>query len=141
MMNAAVKLCIFASGLFLLAGMGLGILKYRGMMRSAEHQAPAYIDIAHRAALLYSFAALVLAKLTEFSPYSNTVSMLAAAVPLFYFALTIIGYTKLGLQGREETQFSERTFITTWFMYALIAGEIGGVAAIVWGFARTQLLG
>jgi hypothetical protein len=140
-MTAAVKLCVFASGLFLLAGMGLGVLKYRGMMRSAEHRAPAYIDIGHRAALLYSFAALVLAKLAEFSPYPSTITVIAAAVPLLYFALTIIIYAKLGWQGREETQFSDRNFITTWGMYALIAGEIGGVAFLLWGFAQTQLLG
>lgn len=138
-MTAAVKLCLFASGLFLLAGMGVGVLKYAGMMRSPQHRAPVYIDIAHRASLLYSFAALVMAKLSEFSPYPPTTQVIAAALPLFYFTLTIIGYVKLGLEGREETQFSERNFITTWFMYALIAGEIGGVATLFWGFMQTQL--
>jgi hypothetical protein len=137
-MTLAVKICLLFSGLFLLAGMCIGILKYVFTMRSAQHSAPVYIDIAHRASLLYSFAALVMAKLIEFSPYTQTVQLIIAGVPLVYFALTIFQYTKLGLRRQEETQFSERNFITTWFMYGLIVGEIGGVALILWGFIQTQ---
>lgn len=139
-MTLAVKICLLFSGLFLLTGMLIGILKYVFTMRSEEHRAPIYIDIAHRAALLYSFAALVMAKLIEFSPYTQTVQLVIALVPLAYFALTIFQYTKLGLRRQEETQFGERNFITTWFMYGLIVGEIGGVALILWGFVSTQLL-
>jgi hypothetical protein len=140
MMTLAVKICLLFSGLFLLAGMCIGILKYVFTMRSAEHSAPVYIDIAHRASLLYSFASLVMAKLIEFSPYSQNVQLIITGVPLIYFALTIVQYTKLGLLGQEQTQFSERNFITTWFMYSLVAGEIGGVSLILWGFIQTQLL-
>lgn len=139
-MTLAVKICLLFSGLFLLAGMCIGILKYRFTMQSTEHRAPIYIDIAHRAALLYSFAALVMAKLIEFSPYSQTVQLIIAGVPLIFFALTIIQYVKLGLKRQEQTQFSEKNFVTTWFMYALIAGEIGGVALILLGFIQTQFL-
>lgn len=139
-MTIAVKICLLFAGIFLLAGMLVGVLKYVFTMRSVEHRAPVYIDIAHRASLLYSFAALVMAKLLEYSPYGLNVQLTIAIVPLVYFALTIFQYTKLGLLGQERTQFSERNFITTWFMYGLIAGEIGGVALILWGFIQTQLL-
>ncbi len=138
MMTLAVKICLLFSGLFLLTGMSIGILKYVFTMRSKEHSAPIYIDIGHRASLLYSFAALVMAKLVEFSPYSQTVQIVIAIVPLMFFALTIFQYVKLGLKGQEQTQFSERNFLTTWFMYALIAGEIGGIALILLGFIQTQ---
>ena len=137
-MTLAIKIALLGSGVFLLTAMLVGILKYRGMMRSEKHEAPMYIDIAHRAALLYAFAALVIAKLLEFSPFSENVQILIGGIPLVYFALTIIGYIKLGLENRETTQFSERNFITTWFMYGLIAGEIGGIALIVGGFIYTQ---
>jgi hypothetical protein len=137
-MTLAIKCALLASGVFLLTAMLVGILKYRGMMRSEKHEAPVYIDIAHRASLLYAFAALVIAKLLEFSPFSENVQILIGGIPLVYFALTIIGYVKLGLENRETTQFSERNFITTWFMYGLIAGEIGGIALIVGGFIYTQ---
>ncbi|MGB7925986.1 MAG: hypothetical protein WCF57_22290 [Pyrinomonadaceae bacterium] len=140
-MNPAIKLSLLASGLFLLAGMLLGVLKYRRIMTSPEHRAPVYVDIAHRASFLYSFASLVIARLLEYSPFTVTAQVLIAAVPLFYFAVTIVEYTVLGLRNRTRNQFSERNFITTWGMYTLIVGEIGGLSAILWGFISTQLIG
>jgi hypothetical protein len=137
-MNDAVKIALLFSGLFLLAGMLLGILKYRGMMGSETHQAPVYVDIAHRASLLYSFAALVMAKLLEFSPFGPKTQVVIVMIPLAYFGLTVIQYTKLGIRRQEQTMFSQRSFLTTWFMYSLIIGEIGGLAMIVGGFAYTQ---
>ena len=139
-MNPAIKISLAASGLFLLAGMLTGVLKYQRTMTSAEHRAPVYVDIAHRASLLYSFAALVIAKLLEYSPYSARVQMVAASVPLAFFAITIAGYTAEGLMNRTENLFRERNFTTTWYMYALIAGEISGFAIILWGFLSTQVL-
>jgi hypothetical protein len=139
-MNIAIKLSLAASGAFLLVGMLLGVVKYRRIMSSAEHRAPVYIDIAHRASFLYSFASLVIAKLLEFSPYSVRVQLFAAGVPIIFFALAVIGYAKHGFRDDTENLFSERNFDTTWFMYALIAGEIGGMIIVLWGFISTQLL-
>jgi hypothetical protein len=139
-MNLAIKISLAASGLFLMSGLLTGILKYRGIMTSEAHRAPVYIDIAHRASFLYSFAALVMAKLLEYNPYSQTVQVLAAAVPLAFFAITIAGYTAHGLQDKTDNIFRERNFTTVWYMYALIVGEIGGFAIILWGFLSTQIL-
>lgn len=138
-MNPAIKISLAASGLFLLSGMLTGVLKYRRIMQSAEHRAPVYIDIAHRASFLYSFAALVIARLLEYSPYSQALQTGAAVVPLFFFALTLAGYFVYGLRDRTDNIFSERNFITTWYMYMLIVGEIGGFAIIFWGFLSTQV--
>ena len=60
-MSLAIKISLLASGLFLLMGMLTGVLKYQRIMTSPEHRAPVYVDIAHRAAFLYSFAMLVIA--------------------------------------------------------------------------------
>ena len=139
-MSLAVKISLAASGVFLLAGLLLGVVKYRAVMRSPAHRAPVYVDIAHRAALLYSFAALVIAKLSEYSPYPERVQLAAAGVPLVFFALTIAGYAAHGLRDDTENIFAERNFTTTWFMYALIIGEIGGVAVILWGFVESQFM-
>lgn len=139
-MTLAIKISLAASGVFLLAGMLLGVVKYRAVMRSPAHRAPVYVDIAHRAALLYSFAALVIAKLLEYSPYSERVQLAAAVVPLAFFALTVAGYAAHGFRDDTENIFVERNFTTTWFMYALIIGEIAGAAVIVWGFIETQFL-
>ena len=83
-MNLAVKLTLAASGIFLFVGLIGGVLKYRGIMTSPDHRAHPYIDIAHRASLLYSFAALVMAALLNFSPYSDQVQLLITGVPLFF---------------------------------------------------------
>ena len=139
-MSLAIKISLASSGVFLLAGMLLGVVKYRAVMRSPAHRAPVYVDIAHRAALLYSFAALVIAKLSEYSPYPERVQLVAVGVPLVFFALTIAGYAAHGLRDDTENIFAERNFTTTWFMYALIAGEVGGMAVILWGFIETQFL-
>jgi len=117
-----------------------GVLKYAGMMKNSQHRAPIYIDIAHRAALLYSFAALVMAALLYFSPYSLTFQLVITCGPLFFFALSIAQYLKLGLQNRETTQFSERNFSTTWGMLLLVIAEIGGMGFILWGFITTQFI-
>jgi hypothetical protein len=63
-----------------------------------------------------------------------------AAVPLFYFAVTIVVYLIHGLKRTPQSQFASRNFITTWGMYLLIAGEVGGVALILGGFLYTQVL-
>lgn len=85
----ASKLCLMAAGIFLLFGMVSGVFKYRYIMRSPEHRAPVYIDTAHRSAFLYSFAALVLSRLSEQSAYSEQVNLIAAIVVLTFFAITI----------------------------------------------------
>ena len=115
-----------------------GVVKYAKIMRSAEHRAPVYIDIAHRAAFMYSFAALVMAKLLEHSPYTARVQLGALGLVLLFFTLTIAGYSAVGLRDRTDNLFRERNFTTTWYMYLLIAGEIGGLAVILWGFVQTQ---
>ena len=139
-MNIAVKLTLAASGLFLFVGLIGGVLKYRGIMNSPDHQAHPYIDIAHRAALLYSFAALVMAELLKYSPYSISVQLIITCVPLMFFAVAVAQYFKLGLGGVTDNQFRERNFSTTWFMLFLIVGEVGGVGAILWGFITTQFI-
>lgn len=137
-MTLAIKISLLFSGLFLLNGMLTGIWKYAKMMSSETHQAPVYVDIAHRTSFFYSFACLVIARLIEFSPFSETQQVLIVAAPLLYFALTVVGYMKEGFLNRTENLFSERNFITTWFMYSLIAAEVGGLLLILYGFVATQ---
>ncbi len=137
-MTPAVKIALFASGLFLLSGLLTGVCKYAKTMRSAEHRAPVYVDIAHRASFFYSFASLVIAKLIEFSPFDQFQQTVIVAVPLLYFGLTVAGYIREGFLNRTENMFAERNFVTVWFMYGLIAGEIGAFLLIFGGFIYTQ---
>jgi len=140
-MNLAVKISLLSSGLFLLAGMFVGIVKHQQMLKSADHMAPAYIDIAHRAAFLYSFAMLVIAKLLEYSPYSETVQLVAMGLVLVFLSVTIVGYFITGMMNKTDNLFRHRDFRTTWYVYMLTVGEIGGLAIILWGFVLTQFLG
>ncbi len=140
-MNLPVKISLLASGLFLLAGMLIGMVKHQQMLKSADHTAPAYIDIAHRAAFLYSFAMLVIAKLLEYSPYSENIQLGAMGSVLVFLSVTIVGYFAHGIRNTTGNLFRERNFSTTWYVYLLAAGEIGGLAVIVWGFISTQFLG
>jgi len=128
--------------MFLLTGLIVGIWKYGRILNSSDHRAPVYVDIAHRAALLYSFAALVMMKLVEYSPYSETVQLFATAVPIFFFAAAVASYMWHGLASTHDTdnQFEERNFATTWGMAALIVGEVGGISVLVWGFLVTEVM-
>ena len=139
-MSLAIKISLLASGLFLLTGMLVGVLKYQRIMTSPEHRAPVYVDIAHRAAFLYSFAMLVISKLLEYNPYPPRVQVAAVASVLVFFPLTVFGYLMEGVRDRTDNLFRERNFITTWYMYLLIVGEIGGLSVILWGFIETQVL-
>lgn len=140
-MNLALKITLAAAGIFLFVGMIGGVLKYRGIMRSPDHCAPVYIDIAHRAALLYSFAALVMAELLKYSPFSVGVQLLCTCAPLFFFATAIAQYFKLGLENKTDNQFKKRNFSTTWGMLLLIVAEVSGVGMLLFGFIATQFLG
>src|SRR3954467_8602792 len=92
MIGGPVKLSLTASGVFLLSGMLSGIWKYRSMLNSPAHAAPDYVDIAHRRSLRYTLGALVIAQLIVFSPFSMPIQYAIAAVPLFYFAVTLVAY-------------------------------------------------
>ncbi len=139
-MNPVIQTTLAASGLFLLAGMAGGVLKYLFIMNNAQNKAPMYIDMLHRSAFLYSAGALVMAELLRYSPYSVRTQWIIAGVPLFFFTVTVFRYFMLGIRKRAQSQFSERTFATTWGMALLIIGEIGCVTALVWGFVKTQFL-
>lgn len=140
-MSLPIKISLAASGLYLLAGMLVGIVKYRRTMTSAEHRAPVYIDIAHRAFFMYSFASLVMARLSEENAFTERTLTAAVAAVLLFFTVSVLGYTAHGLRDDTENIFAERNFTTTWYMYALIAAEVGGLGVILWGFLAKQFAG
>jgi hypothetical protein len=133
-MTLETKIALTASGTFFLAALLTGIWKYRHMLLAEGHVAPVYVDVAHRAALLYAFAALLLARLVEESPFSPTVNLFAVGGPLLFFAVAIATYVGLGFENRTDNQFRERNFGTTWGMVALIVVEIGGFGVLFAGF-------
>lgn len=80
-------------------------MKYHGIMTSESHRALVYIDVAHRASLMYSFAALVMAELLKYNPYSVSVQIVSTCVLLFFFATAVAQYFKLGIENKVRNQF------------------------------------
>ena len=67
------------------------------MITSAEGQAPAYVDICHRAALMYAFACLVLAEFAQLSEWSAGVNLAAVALPVVFFGAAVGSYAVHGI--------------------------------------------
>src|SRR5258708_32668633 len=85
------KTTLLAAGLIFLLALVLGVWKYRQIMVSDDHRAHPYVDIAHRAALLYSFATLLLATFVELSVWPAWVNLTAAMVVVLFFVGAIVG--------------------------------------------------
>ncbi len=134
------RVTLLLAGLLFVWALALGVWKYQQMATSPEHVAHPYVDIAHRAALMYSFAALLLAAFVELSAWPTAVNLTAALVVIFFFAAAIAVYTLHGFLRDTDNQFAHPARGTHAFMVALIVGEIGGTVVLVAGFVSAQLL-
>lgn len=129
---------LFLSGSILLGGLVIGVWKYRQMATSATALAHPYVDIAHRAALMYSFATLVLAALAEFSAFPTAVNLVAGLVVVLFFVAAVATYVVHGFREDTDNQFEHPVPGTHAFMWALIGGEIGGTTVLLLGFVVGQ---
>jgi preprotein translocase subunit SecG len=134
------KITLLAAGLIFLLALVLGVWKYRQMMAADDHRAHPYVDIAHRAALLYSFATLLIAVFVEFSACPAWVNLTAAMVVVLFFVAAIASYISHGARRDTTNQFEKAERGTEVAMALLIAGEIGGFGVILAGFIVGQLL-
>lgn len=129
---------LLATGLIFLAALILGAWKYRQMATSPDHLAHPYVDIAHRAALLYSFATLLLAVFVELSAWPTWLNLTAAMVVVFFFVVAIGAYVQHGLRRDTTNQFERPAPGLHGGMVALMAGEIGGFLVLFSGFVAAQ---
>jgi preprotein translocase subunit SecG len=143
-MNSALgfdtKITLLAAGLIFLLALVLGVWKYRQIMAAEDHRAHPYVDIAHRAALLYSFATLLIAAFVELSAWPAWVNLTAAMVVVFFFVAAIVSYISHGARRDTTNQFESPDRGTEVAMALLIAGEIGGFGVLLAGFIVGQLL-
>ena len=139
-MTLAVKISILFSGIFLLTGLVTGVWKYAKIMTSDERKAPVYVDIAHRNALMFSFAALVIGTLVWFSPLGNVWQVVIVGVPFFFFSLTSANQISEGVKDRTDNIFREPSLARNVFMYGLVVGEIGCLIVLLGGFVYSQFL-
>src|SRR6201985_2606395 len=122
------KVTLLAAGLIFLLALALGVLKYRQIMVSPDHRAHPYVDIAHRAALLYSFATLLVAGFVQFSAWPAWVNLTAAMLLVCFFAAAILSYIEHGLKRDTDNQFAHPDRALRVAMLALVVGEVGGFA-------------
>lgn len=142
----ADQLCLLAAGIFFSSGLLTGWWKYRCIAASAQAVAPVYVDVAHRASLMYAFSALLLREFVPYSPLSAAGTLWAVGLPLLFFGSAISVYIVHGIlrdtdnQMRAPHRLGKRTIPAVaihGFMWALGAAEIGGFAVLFYGFASS----
>ncbi|MGW4631700.1 hypothetical protein [Nocardia sp. NPDC004415] len=133
------RLTLLVTGLIFLSALLLGVWKYHGIRTSPTGAAHVYVDIAHRAALMYSFAGVLLAVFTELSAWPTAVNLIADLVVLAFFAGAIASYVLHGARRDTTDQFAgEVPTALRLSMYGLIVGEVGGFLVLFTGFLVGQ---
>ena len=141
-MHTAETLAILAAGGFFLTGLLTGVWKYQQIHTRNSAEAHPYVNIAHRTALLYAFACLLLAQFARLSVLSDTVNTIAVAVQVLFFAAAVFSYVVHGWladtdnQLRKPHRLGRATLpggLMVAFMWALIAAEIGGFLVLFYG--------
>lgn len=135
----ATMATLMAAGLIFLLALILGIWKYRQMATSPDHLAHPYVDIAHRSALLYSFATLLVAVFVELSAWSAWVNATAASIIIVFFVGAIGSYILHGIKRDTTNQISQPGRSIHVLMTALIIAETGGFAILLTGFLKGWL--
>ncbi len=142
----ALRLCYLFAGIFFTVGLLSGIWKYFSILKSKNAVAHEYISVLHRAALLYSFACLLLSKFVELSTLSETVNFYSALAAMSFFAFAQTTYLLHAILKDTENQFLKPYTLGKWQlpsfmihfpMVLLILGELGGFLILFWGFIRT----
>ena len=136
-MTVEIKLTLVALGFFFLTALLTGVWKYRHMITSPTHLAPPYVDIAHKAALHYSFAILIVMQFEEVSGLGTSLNLLCASLIIGFFAIATATYIQLGIANKTDNQFKTRNFGTTFGTWMLIAAELGGFLVLFGGFLRS----
>jgi hypothetical protein len=141
-MEASEVIAIIAAGAFFLCGLLTGVWKYLQIRASDNATAHVYVDIAHRASLLYSFAAILIAKFAQISQLPQSIEWWAVFFPLFYFANAILIYIIHGALGDTDNQLKAPfrlgratlpPILMSAFMWSLIVAEIGGFIVLFYG--------
>ncbi len=109
---------------------------------SASATAHPYVDVAHRAALMYSFAAILLAKFAEVSQLPATLEWWAVLMPVIYFGYAILTYAIHGALKDTDNQLRQpfrmggmilpSAFISV-SIWSLVVAEIGGFLVLFYG--------
>lgn len=131
---------LLAAALMFLWALLLGVWKYGQIRESEEGLAHPYVDIAHRAALMYSFALLLVATFVELSGWSTAVNLVAAGAMVVYFFAAMASYVWHGWRRDTDNQLRDPIRGMGAFVGSLIVAEIGGWLVLIAGFLDGQVL-
>jgi hypothetical protein len=137
--SADTKTVLLADAMMFLIALLFGVWKYDQIASTESHKAHIYVDIAHRAALLYSFALLLIATFVQLSGFSELVNLLAAGAMTFYFFASVATYATHGWREDTDNQFRDPVRGTHAYMVTLIIAEIGGWLVLLAGFLDKQI--
>ena len=133
------KAVLTADALMFFFALLLGVWKYSQIATSEDHTSHVYTDIAHRTALFYSFALLLIATFVELSGFSSLVNLLAAGAMALYFFASVAIYASHGWRKDTDNQFRDPVRGLRAFMLTLIVAEIGGWLVLSAGFLDKQV--
>jgi hypothetical protein len=139
-LTVGTRAVLLSSAAMFLFALLLGVWKYRQMSTAEDHLAHPYVDTAHRAALMYSFALLLVAVFVQLSGWSEAVNLTAAGLMAAYFFASVGDYAVHGWRGRTDNQFRDPMPGLHLMMAALIFTEIGSWLVLVAGFIDRQIL-
>jgi hypothetical protein len=138
-LDTDTAIVLLAAGAMFLWALVLGVQKYSQILASPEGHAHPYTDIAHRAALLYSFAYVLIAAMVAFGAWSATVNLVCVAILSLYFVQAVAGYMVHGLRKDTVNQLAPPVSGAIRVgMVTLIVGEIGAFAVLLAGFISLQ---
>jgi hypothetical protein len=145
----AVLIAQIACGALFLTGLVTGAWKYQAMMADPDGAAPPYVDICHRASLMYAFACLVLAEFARLSVWPEAIDAAAVLLPVLFFASAVAGYAAHGILRDTDNQFRRphrlgRGHVSGRVLHAYIVvltvAEVGGFAVLFAGFVKGRLI-
>lgn len=138
----ASSVAIIASGLFFLSGLLTGVMKYQQIMASPKGEAHVYIDICHRASLMYAFACVLIYQFVVISQLPEWLELTAVLLLVVYFATAVVSYFVHGVLRDTENQLKPPHHVgntklapglISIYMWTLIAGEVGGFLILFYG--------
>lgn len=132
------QLALVSATLIFVAALFLGVWKFYEMVKSPVGQAHVYVDIAHRAALLYSFATAMFAPLVQFNTWSANQNAAAVSVLVFFFVANIANYVRLGWSKATTNQLVPVPRSATVVVLAQLVAEVGAAGFILSGFVIDQ---
>lgn len=145
--NPAQLAALVAAGVFFLLGLLTGVWKY-WHMHSRQKREHYYIGIAHRASLMYAFAALLLERFAALSVWPDVINLWAVLASVLFFALAIATYVLHGVLQDTTNQLKAPyrlgplalpKALVVGFMVLLIVAEIGGFLVLFSGALKALL--